>query len=315
MYKIAILMSTYNGEKYISEQLNSILNQKDIQFELFIRDDGSSDKTPDIISKYVHDNSLIHFINADNRENLGFNKSFFALIHYAIHSLKDYDLFAFADQDDYWIDTKLSRAVHMIESALNESNKNMSVPLYYYANKFWSDENLNPEHEDDMSYLRNDYFDMFMLPPVYGCTSVFNRALGEITLNTLPKDEFLYDVYMYRLACTMNSVLVADKEAQIYYRRHGNNASGDTMKLSPLKHFKELLTKKSSFHGMQNYITEIYKIHANDMEEEQKRLCVLIIEYDKSFKKRMKLLFWPKAYSRGLKAAVIWIGRVITSAI
>ena len=315
MKKIAVLMSTYNGEKYISEQIDSILEQTGIQHELFIRDDGSRDKTPDIITDYTLKYSSIHFINAENRINIGFNNSFFTLIDYAINNLSEYDLFAFADQDDVWIDTKLQSAIAMIEKRLRECGKDMKTPIYYYANKYWCDETLQPMHEDDMQYCRDDYFDMFMLPPVYGCTSVFNRALGEKTMEILPSKDFLYDVYMYRLACTMDSLLISDKKPQMYYRRHGNNASGDAMKLSPLLHMRKLFFGNGNFHGMQRYLTEIYKLHAKDMAIEQKNLCELIIDYDRSLKKRVRLLLWMRAYKRGIKAAIIWIGRVITKSI
>lgn len=315
MKKIAVLMSTYNGEKYIAEQLDSIVRQIGVQHELFIRDDGSKDKTSEIISEYVEKYSFIHFINSDDCVNVGFNRSFFSLIEYAINNLTEYDLFAFADQDDVWLDTKLQSAINMIESRVPKSGRDNSIPIYYYANKYWCDERLQPIHEDNMQYCKDDYFDMFMLPPVYGCTSVFNRSLGEKTLEGPPENEFLYDVYMFRLACTMDSLLIADRTPQMYYRRHGNNASGDAMKLSPLHHLSSLLSKKSSFHGMQRYLTEIYRLHERDMEDEQRKLCEIILDYDKSIRKRLELLIWKKAYSRGIRTSIIWCGRVITKTI
>ena len=308
-------MSTYNGEKYISEQIDSIISQTGVQPELFIRDDGSKDRTQEIISQYEEKYSNIHYINRGVHENLGFNKSFFALIDFAIKNLPEYDLFAFADQDDVWVDNKLYNAIKMIQIRIKEKNKDMSTPVYYYANKYWCNEKLQPIHEDDMKYCKDDYFDMFMLPPVYGCTSVFNRALGEKTLEKLPSEEFLYDVFMFRLACTMDSILIADRKPQMYYRRHGNNASGEAMKLSPIHHVKKLFSNKSSFHGMQRYLREIYDLHSKDMETEQKNLCELVMGYDSSIKKRMQLLFWKKAYSRGVRASIIWIGRVVSRTI
>lgn len=308
-------MSTYNGEAYISEQINSIIRQTGVQQELFIRDDGSKDKTPDIIADFAKRYPFIHFINSESRMNVGFNKSFFALIDYAINHLPEYDFFAFADQDDVWMETKLENALTIIDERLKSADKNVSTPVYYYANKYWCDESLQSIHEDDMRYCKDDYFDMFMLPPVYGCTSVFNRALGRIALEKQPRKEYLYDVYMFRLACTMDSVLIADKTPRMYYRRHGNNASGEAMKLSPLHHLMKLFTNKSDFHGMQRYIEEIYRLHSQKMEEEQRKLCELVLNYDKSLKSKLQLLLWKKAYERGLKCSVIWIGRVILNAI
>ena len=315
MDKIAILMSTYNGEKYLAEQLDSIVNQVNVQYELFIRDDGSKDSTPDIISTYEKKCANIHFINSEYRKNIGFNKSFFELISYAIINLPEYNLFAFADQDDVWFDTKLRRAIDIIEQSILNKGKSMDIPIYYYANKYWCNELLEPIHKDNFRYCKDDYFDMFMLPPVYGCTSVFNRALGELTIENLPGDDFLYDVYMFRLACTMDSILISDREPQMYYRRHGNNASGDAMKMSPFRHLLKLLKEGNTFHGMQNYLKEIYKFHYKDMQEDQRELCEAVLNYEKSLRSRMKLLTWQKAYERGLKASLIWLGRVLTKSI
>lgn len=69
-------MSTYNGEQFLSEQIESIRNQTVQEWRLLIRDDGSSDRTPEIIQEYVAKDSRIHFINAENRENYGVIKNF-----------------------------------------------------------------------------------------------------------------------------------------------------------------------------------------------------------------------------------------------
>ena len=78
--KINILMSTYNGEQFLAEQIESIQKQTVKDWTLYIRDDGSSDATPDIIKHYAQTDSRIVFINADNRENFGVIKNFYTRI-------------------------------------------------------------------------------------------------------------------------------------------------------------------------------------------------------------------------------------------
>ncbi len=315
MEKIAVLLSAYNGEKYLAEQIDSLLAQEGVELNIYIRDDGSTDNTAEIISAYEAKNRNIKFINREDRRNVGFNQSFYALIRYAIENINDTDLYAFCDQDDVWMKDKLSSAIKKITERLTEKQKDLSTPLYYYANKYWTDEKLNIVHEDNMQFCRDEYFDMLMLPPVYGCTSVINRALCELTLNPEPPKDLLYDVYMFRLACMVDSVIISDRLPHMFYRRHGNNASGDAMKFSPIKRVVNLITGKRSFHGIQNYVSKIVELHRHDISPEQLRFCKLICNYDKSLGEKWKLLFWHKAYTRGVKTSVIWIGRVLCNAI
>ena len=246
---------------------------------------------------------------------MGFNKSYFTLLRYALDNLTQIDFLAFCDQDDVWMKDKLCKAVNVIRDRLDKVGKDNNTPFYYYSNKYWSDEKLNVLHEDNMEFCKDDYFDMFMLPPVYGCTSVFNRALCKMTLEPDFPNDLLYDVYMFRMACMTDGVIISDKNPYIYYRRHGKNASGDAMNFSPIKRVTSLIFKRTSFHGMQKYIKEISELHQNELAPEQKELSKLVCNYDRSISYKVKLLFWKRAYQRGLKTSIIWVGRVLLNAI
>ena len=99
--KIEILMATYNGEKYIGEQINSIINQTYTNWNLLIRDDGSKDKTLNIIKKYEKMDNRIILIR-DNKDNLGFVKNFEELL-----KISSSELIMFSDQDDVWKKDKI----------------------------------------------------------------------------------------------------------------------------------------------------------------------------------------------------------------
>ena len=109
MYTVQVLLSTYNGEAYLKEQLDSILNQKNVAVKLFVRDDGSSDGTVDILRAYaaLHDN--ICYLCG---ENCGVVASFFRLFEL---SDPDVDFYALSDQDDVWDEDKLSIACQKLE--------------------------------------------------------------------------------------------------------------------------------------------------------------------------------------------------------
>ena len=107
---IAVLMSTYNGEKYIKEQLDSIFRQKEVKVTLYVRDDGSTDGTLDIIKLY-HGIILLPF-----DENKGPGLSFMTLLYHVMGQSTKYDYYAFADQDDIWMDNKLIKAIKQIQN-------------------------------------------------------------------------------------------------------------------------------------------------------------------------------------------------------
>ena len=312
---IVVLMSTYNGEPYIREQLDSIVKQKDVSFKLLIRDDGSSDRTPEILSEYSRNYDNIDFINRDNIENKGFNRSFLSLLEEGLKREKKCKYFAFADQDDVWFENKLKSALDYINFKNDKSGTKDNALLYYYANKYWTDENLNIIAEDDFSYCRDNYFDLFMLPPVYGCTSVISRELAAKSLELAGNNKLLYDVYIFRLACLLGGTIISDRSPKMYYRRHGKNASGDAMKFSIITSVKKYIKEPNGMHGVKNYILPIYDLHKDEMPSKQKLLCELIISNERKIYCKCRLLCWKDAYKRGLKASIMWIGRVLLNAI
>ena len=120
-------MSVYNGEKYLSEQIESILNQNGVDIHLFVRDDGSSDGSKDKLGAYF-DNSNISIL--ESTTNLGYKNSFLKCLEYAIED-NDFDYFAFADQDDVWLEDKMIRAVNMLDS-----NTKKEYRLYFSSLQF-----------------------------------------------------------------------------------------------------------------------------------------------------------------------------------
>ena len=109
MEKILVMMSTYNGEKYIREQIDSILHQKDVKVDIVVRDDGSKDNTQNILKNYSSKYKNIKWSQGDN---VGPCKSFLELLY----SSGEYEYYAFADQDDYWYPNKLKAATEKMKN-------------------------------------------------------------------------------------------------------------------------------------------------------------------------------------------------------
>ena len=108
--KVNILLSTYNGEQYLKEQVKSIQDQTYQDWQLLIRDDGSTDGTVEIIQELVAQDERIRFINEGTVENLGVIKSFHTLLKY-----EKADLYCFSDQDDVWLPEKIALQVEEAE--------------------------------------------------------------------------------------------------------------------------------------------------------------------------------------------------------
>ena len=95
MKKVIILLSAYNGEKYIREQIKSIINQTYSEIKIYVRDDGSKDQTPQILKEFADEGMIKLYLG----ENIGFVKSFLWLVK----NCENADYYAFADQDDVWL--------------------------------------------------------------------------------------------------------------------------------------------------------------------------------------------------------------------
>ena len=124
MKKVQVLLSTYNGEKYLKEQLDSIIAQKGVDVHILARDDGSKDDTIKILEGYEN-------IDIIKGSNIGVCKSFFELINKS----GEYDYYSFADQDDVWDCDKLVIAINKLE-------KCNSKPAVYASNTRLVDANL-----------------------------------------------------------------------------------------------------------------------------------------------------------------------------
>ena len=211
-------MPTYNGEKYIREQIDSIINQTYTNWKLLIRDDGSKDKTIEIIKKYVKKDTRIKLIE-DNKGNLGFVKNFEELIK---DSKEKYIMFS--DQDDYWLENKLQIYINELSKLSKDELEN---PLLLHSNSFVCDKNLEVIKEKfinskvALQYGGNSYFFAYT---VQGSTALINRKLIDIGIPFL-KNVTVHDRYFHLLAEFFGKRIFID-ESLMKYRQHLNNNIG-----------------------------------------------------------------------------------------
>lgn len=245
--KVAVLMSSYNGEKYLREQIDSILKQKKVCVDLYVRDDGSSDGTKDILCGYGET------IRVCYGKNMGVGRSFMQLV-YKVPG--DYDYYAFSDQDDIWLPQKLQRAIEFLEAEIEH------MPVLYVSNQILVNakgEKIGSRYEQKPN---TDYKQILCQNKVSGCTMVWNRNLQKLLQEEKrrPSRELLenriHDVWVAMAAAVMGKI-VYDPEGYIYYRQHEKNVVG-VRRVCMWKQWMDKIKKPSLRRGRSLLCKEIY---------------------------------------------------------
>ena len=209
--KVAVLLSTYNGEKYVGAQIHSILTQSYKNIVLVVRDDGSSDKTVKIVKEYMENYSNIKLVEG---KNLGFIKSFFELL-----KLEQADYYAFADQDDVWLPDKIALAVKSLNK-LDDSKPNMAFSNSDYYDV---DMKLIKEGEKGKTFsFTNSLYECV----TQGMTMVINQKTKDTVLDYMPERVFFHDWWVYMICSGMGNVAY-DDVTTVKYRRDGKNATAE----------------------------------------------------------------------------------------
>ena len=307
MKKIFVLLSTYNGQNYLCEQIDSILSQENVKIHILIRDDGSTDDTPKILEKYErkYDN-----ITVFEEKNIGCKSSFAQLMKYAQEPDVRVDYYAFADQDDIWLPNKLASAIEMLDK-----EDNINIPVLYCSNLKVVDEKLNFVR---FKYPEKDSFvtkgESLVCSMSTGCTMVFNRTALDMFLSKLPEDFIMHDLWMLH-TCIFLGKVVYDKDAYILYRQHGENVIGATMSLKDLlrRKIKSIRTIYNQ-HGFETEARCILKAYSNDLNDEDKKLVAQVANYrNTAFAGKIKFLFSPtikRKHNNFILVMRIIIGRV-----
>lgn len=253
--KIEILMATYNGEKYIREQIDSIINQTYKNWILLVRDDNSKDNTVSIIEEYEKKDSRIRLLR-DKKGNLGFVRNFEELM---ANSLEDFIMFA--DQDDYWIENRIEKYIEIIT---NLSSEDMEKPLLIHSNSFICDKELNIKKEKFISNCAEDKeFDIvFFNYIVQGSTALVNRKLINLALPFSSKVT-LHDRYLHLLAEFLGKRIFLN-QSLMKYRQHDNNKIGANYSI-----VKKILKKKYFNNEDRELILEIRNKYIENINKEK----------------------------------------------
>lgn len=216
--RFIVLMSTYNGALYLREQVESILMQLPSDGLLMIRDDGSTDRTVDILREFEGERVALL-----RGQNIGFASSFFELMRLAP---RDGRMYMFSDQDDVWLPDKIERAWSRVSVAGRQ-------PFLYCSNTLLVDDALKPLGVGRKAVSEGNLVLALSDNQVTGCTVAFNLELLSLAL---PLDNFrgdihFHDWWLYVVSTAFGSVF-CDPVPSILYRQHAGNLVGSGAGLS-----------------------------------------------------------------------------------
>ncbi len=224
MDNVSIVMTTYNGEKYLEQQIVSILSSTYQDFELYIVDDGSQDNTMEILNRYKEKYpDKIHL--SRNETNLGVTLNFLNAV-----SKTTSEYIMLCDQDDVWKVDKIAKTLKRVKQMEVQFAK--ELPIAVFTDAYVVDENLNIIYE---SFFRSGRLDprltdlshLLMENKLIGCTVMINQAVRRILRSCpLPKRARLHDGWLGLIAASVGKIGFI-KEPTLFYRQHGANVVGN----------------------------------------------------------------------------------------
>jgi len=213
MNKVLVLLSSYNGERYIREQIESILNQKDVDTRILIRDDGSKDGTVDILHSIEKKYSNVNVLYGDN---VGTISSFNRLVENS--DCDGYEYMAFSDQDDVWLSDKLKEASNRLAEYSDR-------PALYCSNLCVVDSDMKEIGPMRVKEPQISLGTAVVENIAVGCTSVFNQKARQLYLKGISGRMEMHDFWMY-LCCVTQGKVIYDNIPRIKYRQHEQNQVG-----------------------------------------------------------------------------------------
>ncbi len=304
--RVLVMMATYNGSRFVAEQIQSIMSQADVEVFLRVCDDRSTDHTYRLLKDIaaIHPNVTV----SQNQTNLGVGKNFMQMVYE--ETARDYDYYAFSDQDDIWLPNKLSEAIEFV--------KGHDEPTLYYSDV------LNFSDEGEFMELR-DYHEVLDHPATLllrswacGCTMVFNRALRDL-LCEHPLDEFprIHDTWVHLVALNCGSVEADIERSFIRRRLSGANVVGElsdhhTSVSDVLKSVKSLLG--ASTRRPSKVARQLYNEFGDNINPVLAPELSMLLSYRSSVARRLKAAarfdFWqPTLRGRALVRLCFLLGR------
>ena len=275
--KLAILMATFNGDRYLKEQIESLLNQEYNNFCVYFSDDGSTDSTLRIINEYCT-RYPDKFYNLNNKEKHGSARDNFIYLLKNVNA----ELYMFCDQDDVWLPNKVKMTIEAYNTIIKKSSNN--IPVAVYSDLHVVDSNLNILYQsfekDCLQFKQNRKNWKFRLlrNDCAGCTLLINLALVKVFKDNYRyiniKNIMMHDHFFILIASLIGIAKYID-EPLILYRQHGDNSVGALN-----KNLKNENVERINIHKTCLQNNEVLKMNLN-LSQKQIRFLNKYIQLDK----------------------------------
>jgi len=282
MDAVQILLSTYNGERYLAELIESLLLQDHPNTEILVRDDGSTDGTLLALSQYAAQGRL-HLVEGGN---VGVPSAYFELL--ALSS-EEAAFYAFCDQDDVWNRDKLSRAVAQLKCARQDR------PALHCTAISVVNEELGNIGRSTPLKCPLGFRNALVQNVVTGCTIVLNRQARDLLLRHKPRQALMHDWWAYLVVSALGEVIY-DGEPSLLYRQHGANVIGDNR---GLRKWAQRLKRHLAGQGMHlatRQAREFRDVYGQSLEPEKARTLHRFLDGRGSFLGRLLYAFTADVY-------------------
>lgn len=292
---IDIVLATYNGEKFIEQQLLSLIAQTYKDWRCIVHDDGSKDRTLEIVRKFCALDSRFVLVEDSVRlKNPG--KNFLHTLKYSTS-----DFICFCDQDDIWLESKLEKLLCAIKT------KDNSIPQAVFSNAYLWNSNTNKIYgQATLAFPRNVESLLFLNCGIQGAAAIFNKKMREVLLVPI-ENIAMHDWYLTIAACTFGKIDYLHENLMLY-RQHGNNVTGNAAGsfLSKIMNFfrnSRPLIDKKHFESLVSF----YKVWKKSISEKDSKLIEeFICSVSKSCVSRFFMILCGKWNIYGSKLKLVF---------
>ena len=284
--KVNVVISTYNGERYIQEQLSSLFGQEYQNIDIYVRDDGSGDKTIQILQKYAERGQIVLF----KGENVGYCKSFMKLLEMT----EEGDYWAFCDQDDIWYPDKVRLAVEWMESQRQDK------PLLYYSLSKMIDEEGNKLGIEKPPKKALNFYRAMTGTFGDGFSMVINKALREEMLKCNPEKVLAHDWLAGAVALGFGKVHVNHKICAKYRR-----LDTSVTRISFMKKITWALSMLKNDGDVKDRNIEYYRVYKKNLPSDKAKIASLFGGRRYSLRKSLIKALYPKRWRPNISSEIV----------
>lgn len=286
---VAIIMSVYNADLYIEEQVRSILNQRNVDVRLWIRNDGSKDKTVEILRDKFEDDYRVVVTSGGN---LGAAASFIQAI---FECEFDCDYYGFSDADDVWIENKLSMSIDCI------GLPSLPNPAAVATQMEVVDVNLRRiglTSPPNIGFLFNN---SLVQTVTSGASIVMNGSAFRLLRSYRPQSVVMHDAWVYLLISAFGTFSYLEHPT-ILYRQHGQNVFGTSHGFR--KRVDNRLNRLKSKSPYREQAAEFLSAFGDQLSSKNRQIIERYVNYDKSLTRRLLFAIWPTVQMQSWKASM-----------